>query len=93
MATHTLERPCNSLARAAEAVSFPRLWTRAVRYLSRDDVVHAGMRAPVHLLINNAGVRSRPDERSDLDGDDLTRTFPPEDSGGFFDLQRRCTPW
>ncbi|NOK02476.1 hypothetical protein HNV27_12810 [Myxococcus xanthus] len=56
-------------------------------------MVHAGMRAPVHLLINNAGVRSRPDERSDLDGDDLTRTFPPEDSGGIFDFQRRCTPW
>ncbi|WP_426749716.1 SDR family oxidoreductase [Myxococcus sp. Y35] len=35
----------------------------------------AALPAPVHLLINNAGVRSRPDELSDLDGDDLTRTF------------------
>ncbi|QDF06411.1 SDR family oxidoreductase [Myxococcus xanthus] len=34
-----------------------------------------GLPGPVHLLINNAGVRSRPDELSDLDGDDLTRTF------------------
>ncbi|MFP2923645.1 SDR family oxidoreductase [Pyxidicoccus sp. 3LG] len=30
---------------------------------------------PVHLLLNNAGVRSRPDDLADLDGDDLTRTF------------------
>ncbi|WP_368670929.1 SDR family NAD(P)-dependent oxidoreductase [Myxococcus sp. AM010] len=29
----------------------------------------------MHVLINNAGVRSRPDALSDLDGDDLTRTF------------------
>ncbi|WP_338868552.1 SDR family oxidoreductase [Myxococcus stipitatus] len=35
----------------------------------------AAIPGPVHLLINNAGVRSRPDGLSDLDTDDLTRTF------------------
>ncbi|MCP3097892.1 SDR family oxidoreductase [Myxococcus sp. K15C18031901] len=29
----------------------------------------------IHLLINNAGVRTRPDDLADLDVDDLTRTF------------------
>ncbi|QSQ17540.1 SDR family oxidoreductase [Myxococcus landrumensis] len=35
----------------------------------------AAIPGPVHLLINNAGVRSRPDDLAGLDSDDLTRTF------------------
>jgi NAD(P)-dependent dehydrogenase (short-subunit alcohol dehydrogenase family) len=35
----------------------------------------AGVEGPVHLLLNNAGVRSRPDELQDFDADDAARTF------------------
>lgn len=35
----------------------------------------AAVPGPVHLLVNNAGVRSRPDGLAELDGDDLIRTF------------------
>ncbi|MBJ6764840.1 SDR family oxidoreductase [Myxococcaceae bacterium JPH2] len=35
----------------------------------------AALPGPVHLLINNAGVRSRPDALAELDSEDLIRTF------------------
>jgi NAD(P)-dependent dehydrogenase (short-subunit alcohol dehydrogenase family) len=35
----------------------------------------AGVRGPVHLLVNNAGMRERPDGLEDLDAEAVLRTF------------------
>nr|AYM52801.1 developmental C-signal protein [Simulacricoccus ruber] len=35
----------------------------------------AGVKGPVHLLLNNAGMRQRPDELEDLDAAATLRTF------------------
>jgi len=71
-----------ALERATELIALSRDGGGRLHVHALDVADEASVRAfavalpdPVHLLINNAGVRSRPDSLMDLDGDDLTRTF------------------